>query len=226
MARPWQDSFWSDRRHAGRELAQRLECWHGQSGRAVVIGLPRGGVEVAAEVASALELPLATWAVRKLAHPSNPELAIGAIAPGGVELWDEPYARQLRLDAASRQGLVRSQQQELERRQRLYGDPAPADLAGRDLLVVDDGIATGMTVRAALISLRQLGPASLTLAVPVVDHQVVPLLRPLVDQLVILQEVRGLGSVGQWFERFEQVSDARVLELLAAGLRPSGGRAS
>jgi putative phosphoribosyl transferase len=175
---------------------------------------------VAAEVAQALQLPLATWAVRKLAHPANPELAVGAIAPGGVELWDEPYARHLRLDAASRRQIVATQEQELARRQRLYGDPAPEALRGRDLLVIDDGIATGMTVRAALLSLRQLQPASLTLAVPVVDHQVVPMLRALVEQLVILQEVRGLGSVGQWFDRFEQVSDERVLLLLAAGQRP------
>ncbi|MFO7629036.1 MAG: phosphoribosyltransferase family protein [Prochlorococcaceae cyanobacterium] len=226
MVNHWQGSFWSDRRQAGQELAQRLASWHGQAQRGVVIGLPRGGVEVAAEVARALGLPLATWAVRKLAQPANPELALGAIAPGGVELWDEPYAGHLRLDAASRRQIVAEQQQELQRRQRLYGDPAAAELAGRDLLVIDDGIATGMTVRAALISLRQLGPASLTLAVPVADSQVVPLLRPLVDELLILQEVHGLGSVGEWFDRFGQVSDQRVLELLSAGRRPTAAPGS
>jgi predicted phosphoribosyltransferase len=184
-----------------------------------VIGLPRGGVAVAAEVAEQLHLPLASWAVRKLAHPAAPEVAVGAIAPGGVLIWDEPYLRQLHLDPLLRRQLVAQQDDELRRRQRLFGDPPPASLRGRPLLVVDDGVATGLTVRAALESLRQAKPAQLVLAVPVIDQLVAARLRPLVDELVALAEVAGLMAVGAWYERFEQLDDAQVKALMAAGKR-------
>jgi len=111
-----------------------------------VVGLPRGGIVVAAELASALRLPLVSWAVRKLTHPTAPELALGAIAPGGVLIWDEPYLHQWHLNPQLRRQLVLESDKELQRRQRLYGDPPLAALRGRPLLVVDDGVATGMTV--------------------------------------------------------------------------------
>jgi putative phosphoribosyl transferase len=170
-------------------------------------------VAVAAEVAAGLGLPLATWAVRKLAHPSAPECAIGAIAPG-VLLWDEPYLEQLGVTEITRRRLVAEQEEELLRRRRLYGDPPASALAGRHLIVVDDGVATGLTVRAALQSLRQVEPASLILAVPVADVRLVPVLERLTDQLVVLRSVRGLEAVGSWYERFDQVHDAEVLALL------------
>jgi predicted phosphoribosyltransferase len=195
-----------------------LTAWRGHP-QALVIGLPRGGVAVAAEVAEQLHLPLASWAVRKLAHPAAPEVAVGAIAPGGVLIWDEPYLRQLHLDPLLRRQLVAQQDDELRRRQRLFGDPPPASLRGRPLLVVDDGVATGLTVRAALESLRQAKPAQLVLAVPVIDQLVAARLRPLVDELVALAEVAGLMAVGAWYERFEQLDDAQVKALMAAGKR-------
>ncbi|MFM7651676.1 MAG: phosphoribosyltransferase [Vulcanococcus sp.] len=210
-----QPPLWCDRRQAGEVLAEALLAWRGDP-MAVVIGLPRGGVVVAAAVAELLQLPLASWAVRKLAHPQAPEVAVGAIAPGGVLLWDEPYLRQLHLDPQLRRHLVAAQDRELHRRQRLYGDPPATSLRGRHLLVVDDGIATGLTVRAALQSLRQAQPARLVLAVPVLDARLVERLSPLVDQLVALAAVPSIQAVGLWYERFEPVEDAEVLALMAS----------
>lgn len=207
--------LWRDRRQAGEALAAVLTAWRGDPS-AVVIGLPRGGVVVAAAVAEALQLPLASWAVRKLAHPQAPEVAVGAIAPGGVLLWDEPYLRQLHLDPQLRRQLVAAQDRELHRRQRLYGDPPAASLRGRSLLVVDDGVATGLTVRAALQSLRQTQPTHLVLAVPVIDERLVERLSPLVDQLVALAAVASLQAVGLWYEHFEPVPDHDVLTLMGS----------
>ena len=206
-----------DRPEAGRALADLLERWRGHD--AVVLGLPRGGVVVAAALAEALALPLASWAVRKVAHPAAPEVAVGAIAPGGVLLWDEPYLRQLHLDPLLRRHLVAQQDQELRRRQRLYGDPPAASLRGRPLIVVDDGVATGLTVRAALASLRQVDPAALVLAVPVLDQRLVARMAGLVEALEPLAVVTPIGAVGRWYERFEPVDDAAVQALLA-GSRP------
>ena len=208
--------IWPDRRHAGRALAQQLSNWHGRP-HALVVGLPRGGIVVAAEVARQLRLPLASWAVRKLAHP------LGAMAPGGVLIWDEDNARAYGLDSSQRQRLELEQRQELERRQQLYGDPPLAALRHRPLLVVDDGVATGLTVRAAVQSLRQAEPKALVLAVPVIDRRVAAAIRPQLDGLVALAEVDDLWAVGAWYQRFEPVSDREVLRLMAAG---NGDRAS
>ena len=208
-------ALWPDRAAAGRALAQRLTAWR-QRPDALVLGLPRGGVVVAAEVARALDLPLASWAVRKLAQPRAPELALGAIAPGGVLIWDEAIATSQGLTPSLQQRIVAEQSRELERRQRLYGDPEAALLRDRPLLVVDDGVATGLTVRAALQSLRQVGPSRLVLAVPVIDRSVASRLRRDLDQLVALAEVDELWAVGAWYERFAPVEDKQVLELITA----------
>ena len=170
---------------------------------------------VAAEVAGALHLPLASWAVRKLGHPADPEVAIGAIAPGGVVLWDLPSLRRLGLSPQQQACLMADQRRELERRQCLFGDPGVAALRDRPLLVVDDGVATGLTVRAALASLRQGQPRRLVLAVPVIDGAVATSLEPALDGLVALARVRGLRSVGGCYRHFDQVGDATVLALLA-----------
>ena len=205
--------LWSNRGEAGLQLAGRFDDLRGRRDTTLV-ALPRGGVAVAAVMARELALPLTTWSVRKVAHPSEPELALGAVAPGGVVLWDAGEGGVRRLQEGERQELVRQQQRELERRQGVFGDPAAAALSGRHLIVVDDGIATGMTARAALLSLRQLGPASLALAVPVVDRRVVPDLEAMVDRLEILAVVDRLRAVGEWYEHFEQLSDEDVLSLL------------
>jgi putative phosphoribosyl transferase len=206
--------LWYDRREAGRGLTERFEDLRGRGADCTLVALPRGGVPVAAEMAMALDLPLVTWAVRKVAHPAYPEYALGAVAPGGVVLWDEREGGFLRLSEEERQRLVRNQEAELERRSQVFGDPSAAELKGRHLIVVDDGVATGMTTRAALGSLRQVEPASLALAVPVVDRRVIPDLEAITDRLEILRVVDGLRAVGEWYEHFEQLDDGDVLSWL------------
>lgn len=208
----WQRALWRDRADAGAHLATRLTGWRGDP-NALVLGLPRGGIVVAAEIATRLQLPLHSWAVRKLAHPSNPELALGAIAAGDVLIWDEPFGR---LDTNLRQQLVSEQQWELKRRQQLYNDPPVDALHGRPLIVVDDGVATGLTVRAALQSLRSAQPTRLVLAVPVIDRQVAQALKPAVDDLVALATVDDLWAVGAWYQHFDAVQDQQVISILAA----------
>jgi len=206
--------LWRDRTAAGHELAERWADIRGRNDT-LLIGLPRGGVAVGAAMADVLALPLATWAVRKITDPSWPEVAIGAVAPGGLVLWGPPEHQAAGLSHQQLAQLVRQQQAELLRRQSRYGDPDPRSLAGLHLVVVDDGIATGLTARAALLSLRRLGPASLGLAVPVVDRRLVPELEPLVERLEILAVVPHLQAVGPWYERFEQLDDSTVIQLLA-----------
>jgi putative phosphoribosyl transferase len=211
--------LWRNRTEAGKALATRFQAWDKATAHTLLLALPRGGVPVAAAMADTLGWPLATWSVRKVADPSWPELAIGAIAAGGVVVWREAGQRAatVREEQARRHGWLRLEEVELARRQALFRDPDPQTLRQRHLVVVDDGIATGMTVRAALLSLRRCEPASLTLAVPVVDRQVVGDLQPLVDRLEALAVVEDLRAVGLWYQDFEQLSDQRVLALLRQG---------
>ncbi len=212
---PTSRPLWRDRRAAGLALAERVLAGGPVAAGTSLIALPRGGVAVAAAMAERLDLPLLTWAVRKLAQPWAPEVAIGAIAPGDVVLWAAPPEGPGGGHADGPfDALVQAERQELQRRQCLFGDPDPVLLAGRHLIVVDDGIATGMTTRAALVSLRRWSPASLTLAVPVLDRSLLPLLGPLVERLEALQVVDRLRSVGEWYEHFPQLDDAEVLALL------------
>ena len=194
-----------------------MDAFADRRGRArdtTLLALPRGGVPVAAAMASRLGLPLATWSVRKVADPAWPELAIGAVAAGGVVVWRNGEGAHLRATTATMHGWLRAQERELRRRQQLFGDPPGEQLRGRHLIVVDDGIATGMTMKAALLSLRKLEPASLDLAVPVVDRGVATELSQLVDGLVALALVDDLQAVGLWYEHFEQLQDEQVLALL------------
>lgn len=212
---PLQPPLWSNRHQAGVALAEQLRGRLGPLHNGLVLALPRGGVPVALAVAQQLRCPLATWSVRKVADPQWPEVAIGAIAHGEVVVWRNGEAAKQREARARQQGWLHDQHQELLRRQRLFGDPSPEALRGRDLIVVDDGIATGMTVQAALLSLRQLQPSRLILAVPVVDRLVARQLAPLVDHLEALAIVDRLDAVGMWYATFNQLDDREVLELLA-----------
>jgi putative phosphoribosyl transferase len=206
--------LWTDRHQAGLALADAFADRQGFPDDTLLLALPRGGVPVAAAMAARFGLPLATWSVRKVADPSWPELAIGAVAAGGVVVWRNGEGAVHRATTATRHGWLREQEQELRRRQRIFGDPPAERLLGRHLIVVDDGIATGMTVKAALLSLRKLQPASLALAVPVVDRAVATELSRLVDRFVALAVVDDLQAVGLWYERFEQLGDEQVLALL------------
>lgn len=212
----WLPPLWDDRRQAGLALAEELGDLRPPT---LLLALPRGGVAVAAAMAGALALPVATWCVRKVADPTNPELAIGAVAPGGVTVWRNGAAARHHQLAAQRGGWLQTQRQELVRRQRLFGDPEPGDLQALPLLVVDDGVATGMTLKAALISLRRCAPSSLQIAVPVADRQVLASLAPLVDRTTVLASVANLEAVGIWYGHFEQLADADVLRLLADARR-------
>ena len=209
---------WTDRRAAGQALAMQLLLEEPIPRPRAVIALPRGGVVVAAPVAEALGAPLYSWAVRKLALPSHPEVAIGALAAGAsgpVVIWDSPERLPPSLGTAQRMELVREQWRELCRRQQLYGDPQGQALAGQWLVVVDDGIATGLTMRAALASLREQRPRGLLLAVPVADRRVIADLTPLVERLLVLRPVSRLLAVGSHYRQFNAVEDENVLAELA-----------
>ncbi|MGC5196513.1 phosphoribosyltransferase [Aphanothece microscopica] len=206
--------LWTNRHQAGLELAAVLARGQELDPRTLLLGLPRGGVPVAAAMAARLGLPLATWSVRKVADPTWPELAIGAVAAGGVVVWRNGDGAIRRATTARMHGWLREQEEELRRRQEVFGDPPGEQLRGRPLIVVDDGIATGMTVKAALLSLRRLAPASLVLAVPVVDRAIASELAQLVDRFEALAVVDDLRAVGLWYEHFEQLRDDQVLALL------------
>ena len=208
--------LWINRHQAGLCLAEVFADCQGHRCDTTLVALPRGGMPVAAAMATRLGLPLVTWSVRKVADPDAPEVAIGAVAAGGVAVWRNGEGAIRRATTATTHGWLRAQQEEQRRRQGLFQDPPGAQLRGRHLIVVDDGIATGMTVKAALVSLRKVGPASLALAVPVVDRAVATELGRLVERVEALAVIDDLQAVGMWFEHFEQLSDRQVLALLAA----------
>jgi putative phosphoribosyl transferase len=203
---------YEDRREAGRVLAERLEAYRAQPG-AIVLALPRGGVAVGFEVAHALQLPLDVFVVRKLGHPGHEEFAVGAIATGGVRVMNP----EVEVDERALAPIVDREQAELARRERLYrGDQPPVQLAGRTVIVVDDGLATGSTIRAAVQAIRRQLPARLVAAVPVGAARTCEALRREVDELVCPAMPEPFRAVGLWYRDFPQASDAQVHELLAA----------
>lgn len=206
--------LWVNRYEAGLALAALFCKGQGASTNTLLLALPRGGVPVAAAMASKLNLPLATWSVRKIADPAESEVAIGAVAAGGAMVWRDGERAGRWAALAQRQGWLRTQQKELARRQHLFADPAPEQLLNRHLIVVDDGIATGMTAKAALVSLGKVDAASISLAIPVIDINVAKELAPLVDRLEALAYVDDLSCVGLWYQNFPQLSDSEVLEYL------------
>ena len=208
-----------DRRAAGRMLAERLadavnlDYW---AERTVVLGLPRGGVAVAREVAAVLGLPMDVIVTRKIGYPGQPELAVGAIAEGLRQpVYDARLIDRLGLAPEDLADVVAAEEAELDRRGRVYraGRPLPP-LAGRCVIVVDDGLATGSTARAALRSLRAAQVAHLVLAVPVAPCSAAESLRAEADQVVIVATPGRFSSVGEWYLAFGQLTDADVLALL------------
>ena len=205
-----------DRAHAGQLLAQRLQHHAGREGT-LVLALPRGGVVVGDEVARALRAPLDVLIVRKLGVPGREELAMGAIARGGVQVLDEALINALGLSEAEVARVIAQEQAELSRRERVFraGRPFPA-LAGRTVILVDDGIATGATMEAAARAVRAHAPAHLCIAAPVVAPQALASLHALADEIVAVLMPMVLRGIGAWYEDFSQLSDEEVLAYLQA----------
>ena len=202
-----------DRREAGQMLAERLTGYRDRS--PIVLGLPRGGVVVAYEVARALGAPLDVIVTRKLGAPHNPEFGFGAVGPGGVRVVDPHTVRMLGLAEDEIEEIAAQETRELERRlERYRGDRPMPDLRERAAIVVDDGLATGGTARAAVRVVRGLQARSVVLAVPVAPPDTVESLRPEVDEMVCLHAPAGFMAVGQWYYDFGQTSDAEVIALL------------
>jgi len=206
----------SDRREAGRKLGARLAQEF--SGKAcIVLGLPRGGVPVAHEVAAALGAPLDVLVVRKLGAPFNPELAVGAIGPGGVVFYNETIMKQIGIREDDIEDIRDAEQKELERRERAYrgANAKPVAVAGKTVIVVDDGIATGSTMKAAIMALRGLGAGKIVVAVPTSALDSYYELRNVADEVVTLSTPDPYIAVGAWYEHFGQTSDEEVRRILA-----------
>jgi predicted phosphoribosyltransferase len=202
-----------DRSDAGRLLAERLSRY-GARDDVLVLALPRGGVPVAYEVSRALGAPLDVFVVRKLGVPGHEELAFGAVASGGVRVLNEVVAA-LDLDAESIERIAERELAEVERRERLYrGERPRPDLRGKVVILVDDGLATGASMRAAALAARQLGPKEVVVAVPVAADQTCDEFRADVDEVVCAFTPEPFYALGLWYENFDQTSDEEVRELL------------
>ena len=209
----------ADRAEAGRVLAERLAAFAGRPD-VIVLALPRGGVVVGFEVARALRAPLDVEVARKLGVPGHAELAMGAIASGGARVLSADVIRMLGISAAQIEAVTAREQAELERRERAYRGERPAPLVrGRTVLLVDDGLATGATMRAAVRSLRERRPARIVVAVPVGAPETCAELRTEADEVICTHSPEPFEAVGSWYDDFSQTSDDEVRELLARAAR-------
>jgi predicted phosphoribosyltransferase len=205
----------TDRHEAGVVLAAQLQQYAGRSD-VVVLALPRGGVPVGYELTRALGAPLDVFVVRKLGLPGHPELAMGAIASGGVGVLNDDVLRSIAVPQTAIDAVTRTEQVELERRERAYrhGRP-PVPIDGRVVILVDDGLATGSTMKAAVMAVRRLHPARVVVAVPVGAWETCHELRELADEVVCAFTPEPFRAVGLWYADFSQTTDAEVRELLA-----------
>jgi predicted phosphoribosyltransferase len=204
-----------NRRDAGQTLAGRLSDYANRSD-VIVLGLPRGGVPIAFEVATSLKAPLDVFLVRKLGVPGHPELAMGAIAAGGVEVLSNDLIEDLGIPTAVVQQVAVRERLELDRRdQQFRGRRQPPVVRGRTVILTDDGLATGATMEAAIIALRRLGPVKIVVAVPVGARETCERLGRLADRLVCLAMPEPFNAVGMWYDEFGQTSDEEVRRLLA-----------
>jgi putative phosphoribosyl transferase len=203
----------ADRRQAGRELATHLHEYAGR--HVVVLALPRGGVPVAFEVAEALDAPLDVFVVRKLGMPGHPEFAIGAIASGGVRVLSDDVVRWYRIPDTAIEAVTQTELTELERREREYRDGRPlTQLRGRTVILVDDGLATGSTMRAAVQAVRAHEPARVVVAVPVGAPETCEQFADVADNTVCARTPEPFSAVGLWYRDFSQTSDDEVRDLL------------
>lgn len=215
MVMSGRDEGFPNRREAGRLLAAELTKYADRDD-VIVLGLPRGGVPVAAEVARALHLPLDVLVVRKLGAPGQEELAIGAIGEGRVRVLNEKLVRNLGLDAADIDRIAAREEQELRRRVSAYrGGHEALAVQDKIVLVVDDGVATGATMRAGLRALKAMGTAKVVAAVPVAAADAVYALEADADEVVVLQTPEWFSAVGQWYGDFGQTTDDEVRRILA-----------
>jgi predicted phosphoribosyltransferase len=209
-----QNHVFPDRRSAGTELARALKHYRGRSDL-LVLALPRGGVPVAEEVARFLGAPLDVFIVRKLGVPGQPELAMGAIASGGVRAINDEIVQALHISPAALDSAADREYREVARRERTYrGDRPPLNVAGRTVIVIDDGIATGATMRAGVRALRKLEPARLIIAVPHAPVDTCESLAPEVDEIVCLEMPEPYIAVGRWYQDFPQLTDQQVRNIL------------
>jgi putative phosphoribosyl transferase len=208
-------NMFADRIAAGRELGRTL-AEAGIEGKVVVLGLRRGGIPVACEVAAALGAPVDALIVRKLGAPFNPELALGAIAHGGVTIYNDELLEQLHLDEADLDAVRATELAELERRERAYraGRP-PLAIGAATVVIVDDGMATGATMHAAVVATRALAPARIIVAVPTAAIDAVERIERVADQVVALATPEPYFGVGAWYSRFSQLADDEVVAALA-----------
>jgi len=222
-------AMFHDRSDAGRALATALMHHAGDAadGEVVVLALPRGGVPIAFEVAGRLGAPLDVFLVRKLGVPGHEELAMGAIASGGVQILNEPLIARLGISRHVIDETVTRERRELQRREQVYrGGRPPLAVAGRTVILIDDGLATGATMRAAIAGLRKLGPGRVVVAVPVAAPDACAEIGAEVDEIVCLARPSPFHGVGLWYDDFEQLDDAQVHALLGASpARQSGASA-
>ena len=206
---------YEDRRAAGLELARRIAAQFAQRDDVIVLALPRGGVPVAYEIACALRAPLDIFLVRKLGVPSHPELAMGAIASGGVRVLNDDVVSWYGVSPAEIERVARNEQAELERRERAYrnGHRGP-ELRDRVVILVDDGLATGSTMKAAVQAVRAHGPSRVVVAVPVGSPETCREFADLADEIVCARAPQHFRAVGEWYRDFSQTTDDEVRELL------------
>lgn len=206
--------LFKDRTAAGQVLAVKLAAYANRAD-VLVLALPRGGVPVAFEIASSLNLPLDVFVVRKLGVPNQKELAMGAIASGGVRVLNEDIISQENIGALDIEQVAKIEQQELERRERHYrGDRPQIIIPKRTIILVDDGLATGASMRAAITALHKQKPDRIVVAVPIAAPQTCEEIKSLVDEIICAQTPSPFYSVGLWYEKFPQTSDKQVRHLL------------
>ncbi|HYK88188.1 MAG TPA: phosphoribosyltransferase [Acidobacteriota bacterium] len=211
-----------NRVEAGRLLAKQLRGYAGRND-VIVLGIPRGGVPVAFEVAMALKAPLDIFLSRKLGVPGQEELAFGAIASGDIRVLDRHLVEGLNISEQEIDQITKTVETELERRERVYrGNRSPLQVEGKTVLLIDDGIATGSSMRAAIRALRQMRPARIVVAVPVAPFHTCKLLRSEADELICIQEPEFFYAIGQFYDDFSQVTDEEVTELLRRAAQQIG----
>lgn len=207
-------ALFRDRKDAGRKLARRLTVYAGRN-NVIILALPRGGVPVAYGVAKALNVPMDIFIVRKLGWPGHEEMAIGAIASGGVRVLNEGIVRYLNIPDDLIDVVAQRELRELERRERAYrGNRPPLEVKGRTVIIIDDGLATGASMRAAILGLRTHSPAEIVIAVPTAALETCEALEPEVDQMICATMPEPFYGVSRWYEDFSQTTDEEVRILL------------